>query len=461
MKTLRIYNILTRKKETLKPIRKNWVGFYACGPTIYHFAHIGNLRTYLFEDVLRRTIEYAGFSVRHVMNLTDVDDKIIRAAAHAGQNIFDFIKPYEKSFFEDLEKLHIEPAWKYPKATNHIGDMIRIIQKLLKKKVAYRADGSVYFSIARFKNYGRLSRVSAKMLKAGVRVDADEYAKQDVQDFALWKAEKTGEPSWDAPFGKGHPGWHIECSAMSMKYLGETFDIHAGGIDLLFPHHENEIAQSEAATGKKFARYFVEGEHLLINGQKMSKSLGNIFTLRDIEAKQINPLAFRYLALTSHYRSKLNFTWESVASAEPSLERLFEFMRKLSRKRQKIGRKTTSLASYRLRFEKAIFDDLDTPKALAMVWSLIHRFHKNPGAYDQKELHALLCDFDKVFGLGFAQLKRDKIPTEILALAVMREEYRKNKQWQEADGARGEIKKRGYLVEDSPEGPRLKAVREH
>lgn len=458
MKILRIYNTLIRKKEPLKPIRKNWVGLYTCGPTIYNFAHIGNLRTYLFEDVLRRTIEYAGFPVRSVMNLTDVDDKIIRKAAQEGQDIYDFVKPYEKAFFEDVRKLNIKPAWKYPKATEHITDMVRLIQKLLKKEVAYQADGSVYFSIARFKNYGRLSRIATRQLKSGARNDSDEYTKQNVQDFALWKAQKGDEPFWDAPFGKGHPGWHIECSAMSMKYLGQTFDIHAGGIDLLFPHHENEIAQSEAATGKAFAHYFIEGEHLLINGEKMSKSLGNIVTLRDMEAKHMSPLAFRYLNLTSHYRSQLNFTWESVASAEQSLMRLFEFIRELLGKEQKSKRGGISLVSYRLCFEKAILNDLDTAKALASVWNIIHRFHKNPDVFDHKALYRLLCDFDKVLGLDLADIKSHLIPAEIFALTAKREEYRKNKQWQNADQVRDEIKKRGYLVEDSQEGPRLKAV---
>ena len=300
---LKLFNTLSRKKEVFKPLRTERVGLYTCGPTVYNYAHIGNLRTYIFEDILRRTLAYGGYKVRHVMNITDVEDKIIRDSQKSGKNIFEFTAPYERAFLEDLEKLGIARAWKYPKATAHVPEMIRLIQTLLKKGLAYQTEGSVYFDISKFRNYGRLSRLKKRGLKSGARVSADEYAKDDAQDFALWKAAVPGEPAWQTPFGEGRPGWHIECSAMAMRYLGATLDIHAGGVDLIFPHHENEIAQSEGATGKPFARFFIEGEHLLVDGQKMSKSLGNVFTLRDIETRHVNPLAFRYLTLTAHYRS--------------------------------------------------------------------------------------------------------------------------------------------------------------
>ena len=393
-----------------------------------------------------------------MMNITDVEDKIIRDAKNADKTIYEFVKPYEKAFYEDLAKLNIQKAWKYPKATRHIKEMVTIIQKLLKRGLAYQQDGSVYFDISKFKKYGRLSRLKKTGLKAGARVDADEYAKEDVQDFVLWKAKKSGEPFWKTPFGEGRPGWHIECSAMSMKYLSPSFDIHAGGVDLIFPHHENEIAQSEGAMGKPFVRYFVEGEHLLVDGAKMSKSLGNIYTLRDIQIKGFNPLAFRYLVLTSHYRSKLNFTWESLKAAQNSLARLHDFIQSNEGRRTSLIGRTASLSLLRFRrqFAAALSNDLDTPKALAVLWKLIRTYNKNPKKFDPKSVLHTLHEFDKVFGLGFKAIKIEKIPAEILKLARQREGYRKNKEWRKADQLRQEIFSRGYLVEDTSSGPKLK-----
>lgn len=465
---LKLFNVLSRRKEIFKPLRRDQVGLYTCGPTVYNFAHIGNLRTYIFEDVLRRTLEYVGYKVQHVMNITDIDDKIIRDAKKSGKSIFEFVKPYEKAFFNDIKKLNIKPAWKYPRATKHIREMVIIIQNLLKKGLAYKAGESVYFDISKFKKYGRLSRIyrhlhhrSGKDNPSFVfsRIDVDEYSKDNVQDFVLWKGKKSGEPSWRTPFGQGRPGWHIECSAMSMKYLGPTFDIHAGGVDLIFPHHENEIAQSEGATDKTFARFFVEGEHLLVNGKKMSKSLGNIFTLRDIEKHQINPLAFRYLVLSAHYRSKLNFTWKSLEAAQNSLKRLYETVTLLKEDRTSV-RDFTSAApryfDYRRRFVEAIANDLDTPKALTIVWSIIHDYHRNPSRHNSKEVLRLLYDFDKVFGLGLKDVKSAKTPKRILKLVKKREEYRKKKLWQEADEIRRKIQSYGYSLEDTPVGPKVK-----
>jgi len=465
---MRFYNFLARKKEIFKPLLPGRVGLYTCGPTVYYFAHIGNLRTYIFEDVLRRTLEYAGYRVRQVMNITDVDDKIIRDAKGAHKTIFEFVKPYEQAFFEDLKKLNILPAWKYPKATDHMPEMIALTTKLLKNKMAYALDGSVYFDISKFKPYGRLSRLGGMTLKKGVRVDADEYAKEDIRDFALWKKKKEDEPSWSAPFGEGHPGWHLECSAMSLKYLGQPFDIHAGAVDLLFPHHENEIAQSEGAAGKPFARFFVEGEHLLVNGEKMSKSLGNIFTLRDIETRTFDPLAFRYLTLTTHYRSKLNFTWESLTAAENSMQRLYEFVKKVQDNfstppaargtRSKSTHRAQSriyLPHHKEKFGKALFDDLDTPKALAVLWEFIHDYHKKPSSYDCRSVLTLLYECDAVLGLGLKELKREKAPVAIMELVNKREHARKTKNWAEADRLREELKTKHWIVEDTPTGPFL------
>ncbi len=460
MEKITLYNTLARKKEIFKPLRKDWVGLYTCGPTVYNFVHIGNLRTYIFEDVLRRTLEYAGYKVKHVMNITDVEDKIIRDAKKSGKTIYEFTRPFEKAFFEDVKKLNTEHAWKYPRATEHMKEMVAIIRTLLKKGTAYKTDGSVYFDISKFKPYGRLSHLKHRELKTGAgvrpeqsrRVDADEYTKHDVQDFVLWKGAKPDEPSWKTPFGKGRPGWHIECSAMSMKYLGQTFDIHAGGVDLIFPHHENEIAQSEGATGKPFVRAFVEGEHLLVNGKKMAKSLGNFFTLRDMEKKGVNPLAYRYLVLTSHYRSKLNFTWESLAAAEQALERLYEFVREINSRQEKQRASVPILDRYRKQFGVAILNDIDTPKALAVIWNLIRDYHKNPARFSPKALLALLYDFDRVLGLKLKEVKVAHIPSSILALAEKRDSYRMAKDWKNADRIRREIEKKGYLIKDTPKG---------
>ena len=427
----KIFNTLSRKKEIFKPIQwqgasgKGQVGLYACGPTVYNYAHIGNLRTYIFEDILRRTLEANGYKIRHVVNITDVDDKIIQGAIN--------VTPFLEAFFEDLRKLNIKKAWKYPKATEHIPAMIALIKILLHKKFAYIADNGVYFDISKFKRYGKLSKT---------RLGADEG------DFALWKFKKPGEPAWKAPFGEGRPGWHIECSAMSMKYLGEHFDIHTGGVDLIFPHHENEIAQSESATNKKFVNYFLEGEHLLVDSEKMSKSLGNIFTLRDLEKKKINPLAYRYFVLGAHYRSKLNFTWEALEAAQNALERLYEVVRMLNG--QKFSKKSSSLplAPIRSKFFSAINDDLNTPQAFAIMWKMIKE------APNLK----LLYEFDEVLGFWLKNIKPHTIPLSIKILAQKREQLRKEKKWNEADKIREQINKKAYMVKDTADGAKISPV---
>lgn len=458
---VKLYNYLTKKKDIFKSIKPHRVGFYACGPTVYDYAHIGNLRTYIFEDILKRALEYNGYKVNQVVNITDVEDKIIRESRKTGKSISNFVKPYEKAFFEDLKKLNIEKAWKYPKATNHIKDMIRIVSALLKKGLAYKAGGSIYFDISKFKSYGKLSGLKNRKLKTGVRVDTDEYDKASAEDFVLWKAAKDGEPSWKAPFGAGRPGWHIECSAMSMKYLGPTFDIHGGAVDLIFPHHENEIAQSEGATGKPFVKYFIEGEHLSVDGEKMSKSLGNILNLRDLEVKNFNPLAFRYLALTAHYRSKLNFSWESLQAAQNALNNLCESIKEIQFPKSDFGsvsgRSGTSrieigfLKKYREEFLSHINNDLEMPAAIALLWEVVKSEKLN-----SKTKYDLIIDFDKVLGLNLGKIKSEKIPAAVLKLVKEREKYRQEKNFAKSDELRKKIESLGWFIDDSPSGPKLK-----
>jgi len=448
---LKLYNILTRKKQLFKPLKDKMVGLYACGPTVYNYAHIGNLRTYIFEDILKRALEFNGYEVKYVMNITDVEDKIIRDSKKAKKNILDFVKPYEKAFFEDLKKLNIEKAYKYPKATQHIKEMIKIISALLRRGLAYKVNNSIYFDIFKFKSYGKLSGLKSRELKVGARVDVDEYGKADAEDFVLWKAAKADEPSWNAPFGKGRPGWHIECSAMSMKYLGETFDIHAGAVDLIFPHHENEIAQSEGVTGKPFVKYFIEGEHLLVDSKKMSKSFGNIHTLKNIEVKGFDPLAFRYLILTAHYRSKLNFTWKSLEAAQNALKKLRESVLEIQKEAEKSIVLKNDFNKYQDKFLSHVNNDLEMPCALALLWDII-----KSKKLDAKTKYNLIIDFDKVFGLNLDRIKTEKIPAVVLKLIKEREKYRKEKNFAKSDELRKKIRKLGWLVEDSPSGSKLK-----
>ncbi len=450
---LKFYNTLTHKKQVFKPLRDKRVGLYTCGPTVYSYAHIGNLRTYIFEDILRRVLEYSSYNVKHIMNITDVEDKIIRDSKTVGKTIFEFVKLYEKAFFSDLKKLNIKPAYTYPKATEHIKEMITIIGLLLKKKLAYKANDSIYFDVSKFKKYGQLSGVKTRELKIGARVDADEYTKNEAEDFVLWKAKKTGEPSWEAPFGSGRPGWHIECSAMSMKYLGTSFDIHAGAVDLIFPHHENEIAQSEGATGKKFVTYFIEGEHLLVNSKKMSKSLGSMYTLRDILNKGFDPIAFRYLVLTAHYRSKLNFTWESMASAGNALKKLRETFENLKKSREQLNKKI--LNQYKKRFEGYINDDLNTPRALALLWEVLKSEKIN-----SETKYEITNNFEEILGLRLRGIKLEKtgIPEKIIALVKKREKYRKENNFTASDELRKKIESLGWMIEDTILGPKTKKI---
>src|SRR5580698_2755224 len=326
---LRFYNTLTQQVEAFAPLSGNVVRMYTCGPTVYNHVHIGNLRTFTFQDILRRWLRARGYTLDHVMNITDVEDKIIRNAAAHHQSIFEYTAQYEQAFLEDMRTLRLEQPERLAKATDHIQEMVQAIEKLDQRGFTYTSDGSVYYRIANFPTYGKLSHNDFSGIRAGARVDVDEYDKADARDFVLWKAQKEGEPGWDEGIGKGRPGWHIECSVMSMEYLGETLDIHTGGVDLIFPHHENEIAQSEALTGKQFVRYWLHSEHLSVDGQKMSKSLGNFYTRRDLEAKGFAPEAVRYLLASTPYRKKLNFTFDGLRGAATSIDRLRNYKLRL------------------------------------------------------------------------------------------------------------------------------------
>lgn len=452
---MRLYNYLTRKIEEFTPLSPPRVSLYTCGPTVYDFAHIGNLRTYIFEDLLRRTLEYAGYRVKHIMNITDIEDKIVKKSRAEGVEFTKITRRFTKAFREDLRKLNLLPAEHYPTVTEHIPQIIQLIQTLLAKKHAYVAkDGSVYFDISSFHNYGELAQLDKQTLKKGAsgRILADEYAKEEVSDFVLWKAKtQPDEPSWPSPWGEGRPGWHIECSVLAMEYLGPQIDIHAGAIDLIFPHHTNEIAQSEAATGKKFVNFWVEGEHLLVEGKKMSKSLGNFYTLREIEERDFDPLAFRYLVLQTHYRKKLNFSWEALASAQQALLNLQNHVINWKLQLPELSSSGFSLSGkYHHQFKKSLFDDLNLPQALATVWNLVEDENLSPGTR-----LATLKDFDRVLGLRLDKLTPPTVPQEIFNLLEERENLRKAGKFNQADAIRKKIEERGFRVADTPSGPRL------
>lgn len=458
---LRFWNTLTREKEIFTPLDAGRVSLYTCGPTVYGFAHIGNFRAYIFEDVLRRYLEYRGYAVTHVMNITDIDDKTIKRSQEEGLTLAEYTRIYEKAFFEDRDTLRIKPANIYPRATEHIPEMVTLVKRLTEQGYTYEKDGSIYFSIARFPSYGRLSRLDLSTLKEGVRSDSDEYEKEDVKDFVLWKRSKPGEPCYETELGPGRPGWHIECSAMSMKYLGETLDIHTGGVDNIFPHHENEIAQSESATGKTFVRYFLHCAHLLSDNEKMSKSKGNFYTLRDLFAKGYDPIAIRYLLLSVHYRSPLNFTLEGLQQAESAVRRLRDFYQRLQKVQggtYNSGLFYNTMAAEDM-FKQFLDDDLNISPALAAVFGLMKEtniaLEKN--ALDNKnvkEIMRIFFKFDSILGiLGTEEILLSK---EIDNLIKIRESARKRKDFKEADTIRKEIFEKGFVLEDTSDGPRVK-----
>jgi len=466
---LKLFNTLSRKKEVFVPLEKGIVRLYTCGPTVYNFAHIGNFRTYIFQDLLRRWLKYKGYKVIQVMNITDVDDRTIRGSREKGISLKEYTEKYINAFFEDLETLNIERAEYYPRATEHIKEMVKLVQTLIEKGYAYKGDDdSIYYDISKFKHYGKLSKLKIEELKIGARVKADEYGKEEAHDFALWKAwdQNDGEVYWETPIGKGRPGWHIECSAMSMKYLGETLDIHSGGVDLIFPHHENEIAQSEAATGKKFVRYWLHSEHLLVEGQRMAKSLRNFYTVRDLLEKGYDPMAIRYLLLSTHYRQQLNFTFQSLEAAENTIKRLQNFMERLEEADGKgIGEKIQNLIEKtKKNFELAMDDDLDINTALSHLFSFVREVNKliDENKLSQKEARQvknLMLEFDKVLGI-LTPIEEEGLPAEIMNLIQEREKARKAKNWKKADEIRRKLLEMGIILEDTPKGVKWKRIKQ-
>lgn len=469
---LKLFNTHSRAKEEILPIQGNDISLYTCGPTVYNFAHIGNFRTYVFEDLLRRTLQFFGMRVTQAMNLTDIDDKTLKGALAEGISLKDYTSRYIKAFFEDLEVLKIQKVEFYPAATDYIPQMIQIIETLLEKGIAYKgADESIYFSIEKFPSYGRLSHLHLEDLQAGAseRILHDEYEKEHVADFVLWKSydpQRDGNIFWESPFGKGRPGWHIECSAMSMSLLGESIDIHVGGVDNMFPHHENEIAQSEGCTGKQFVRYWLHSEHLLVEHKKMSKSLGNFFTLRDLLNKGYTGVEVRYMLLQTHYRTQLNFTFQGLDGVRKTLERVSDFVYRL---REVKGEKEHGLTQKVLdkslhAFTEALADDLNISLALASLFDLIREINilcdeGKIGKKEAKDVLDLLARLDTVLAVLPLTEKEEEIPGELQELLLEREKARKEKDWKKSDVCRDAIAAKGYAIEDTPQGPRLKKIR--
>ncbi len=460
-----LFNTLTRQKEEFTPITSGKVGIYTCGPTVYDYAHIGNFRAFLFEDLLKRWLQHQGYQVLHVMNLTDVDDKTIKGSQQQKKPLREYTDFYAKAFFEDAQTLNIQPANVYPRATDHIPEMVTLIQTLLQKEFAYKGeDGSIYFAIKKFPSYGKLSHLQITELQSGARVSQDEYAKEQAQDFALWKAWscEDGDVFWETALGKGRPGWHIECSAMSTKYLGETFDIHCGGVDNMFPHHENEIAQSEAATGKPFVHYWMHNEHLLVEGKKMAKRLGNFYTLRDLLGKGCDPLAIRYLLLSTHYRQQFNFTFEGLTAAKSAIERLSNLQRRLQDANGTSSAEKIALLMDRAQscFTTAMNDDLNVSVALAALFDFVREVNNllDANALSKQEaqkVHALIASFDQVLGV-IPKPAEETLPPEAAELIKKREEARKAKDWKASDALRQQLKAMGITTEDTAQGTRWK-----
>lgn len=468
---LKLYNTLSRKKEPFKPLKTSEVSLYTCGPTVYNFAHIGNLRTYIFEDVLRRVLEYNGYKVKQVMNITDVghltsdadtgEDKVEKSARKEKKTVWEIARFYTKAFKQNLRELNIKEPRLWCKATGHIKEQIALVKKLEQKGFTYQTSDGIYFDTSRFKNYGKLARLDPKGLKAGARVKVRKE-KRNPADFALWKfsypngrsfdsaqdgAAARRQMEWDSPWGTGFPGWHLECSTMSTKYLGQPFDIHTGGVDHIPVHHTNEIAQSEAAYGKKMANFWLHGEFLIIKEEKMAKSKENFVTLKILKDKGFNPLSLRYLTLTSHYRSKLNFSWKSLGAVERALDNLYQQFVEL-------GSPKVGCAEFEERFLKAINTDLDTPKALAIMWDLLKSDY--PGSAKKRTL----LKFDQVLGLDLDQVKKKRlvIPKKVKELVAQREKARQQKDFQKADTLRKAIEKAGFSIRDTKEGPKLTKI---
>ncbi|MBD3168005.1 MAG: cysteine--tRNA ligase [candidate division Zixibacteria bacterium] len=462
---LEFYNTYSKKKEEFKPIKEGEVYLYTCGPTVYDFAHIGNFRAYIFEDLLKRYLIYRGYKVLQVMNLTDVDDKTIKGSIARKISLDEYTAPYKEAFFEDVDTLKISRADYYPEATAHVPEMVDMIQKLLEKGYAYRQGDSIYYRISKFPNYGQLSGMDVSQLKAGARVDSEEYDKETAADFALWKGwdDDDGDVYWETELGKGRPGWHIECSAMSMKYLGETFDIHCGGVDNIFPHHDNEIAQSEAATGKRFANYWLHNAHLMVEGRKMAKSFNNFYTLKDLLNKGMHPLAIRYVLLATHYRQQLNFTFDGINAALASLQRLWDFYETVqSAKEGDSGGKIKGAVDKAKRaFTAGLDDDLNISPALASVFDFVkdvNRVLNETGiSHEEKQMVMdTLEGFDTVLAFVKPPDEARIIDEDIEKLIEQRNAARKNKDYAESDRIRDLLLEKGIILEDTRDGTKWK-----
>jgi cysteinyl-tRNA synthetase len=472
MGEIRFHNTLSGRVEPFVPLVAGEAHIYTCGPTVYDFAHIGNFRTFVFQDVLRRFLGSRGFRIHQVMNLTDVDDRIIQNAAAAGIPIREYTEKYVKAFLEDMDALGLERPEQIVRATDHIEQMVELVERLREKTFTYVSDGSIYYRIAKFPTYGKLSKIDLTGIQAGARVEVDRYEKADARDFALWKAPKPGEHFWETRIGPGRPGWHLECSAMSMHYLGETIDIHTGGIDLAFPHHENEIAQSEAATGKPFVRYWLHAEHLLVDGEKMSKSLGNFYTLRDLFAKGHKPSSIRYLLASVPYRRQLNFTMDGLQQAASSVERLRNFAARLRAEKFPAGESAAMVARAGeavTQFEAGLEDDLNTAQALAAIFDLVRDANT---AMDRGEFRTedtapvldALARFDRIFAvledsdagrlraLGYAAASDPTSDAEVERLIAERQAARARRDFAAADVIRQTLVERGILLEDTRDG---------
>lgn len=448
---IKVYNTLTRTEEDFVPIHNDIVSLYTCGPTVYDYPHIGNYRAYVFGDMLKRYLIYRGYNVDHVMNITDIDDKTIRKSQEKGQTLEEFTDFYTEEFYKDRDSLNIIPANKYTKATNYVDAMIKMIEGLLESGHAYRSDdNSIYFKIDSFADYGKLSHLDLTKLKenAGGRMDSDEYDKDNAQDFVLWKnwTPDDGEVFWETSLGKGRPGWHIECSAMATNELGNSIDIHTGGVDNIFPHHENEIAQSQCVTGEEFAKYWMHNEHLLVDGKKMAKSAGNFYTLRDIMSKGITPLGYRMWLYTAHYRTQVNFSIDTVMGADKALTRLREAYKTLDD-----GIVGQIDQVYKAKFIEYMDEDLNSPKALALVYELL-----KDDQLTNADKRATLLDFDRVFGFEIDQVESElEIPTEVQNMINERDQARKDKDWAKSDMLRAKIELYGYIVKDTDSGTKI------
>ncbi len=454
------YDSLKKRRVEFEPLEPEVVKMYTCGPTVYADAHIGNFRTYVFEDLLRRTLKFLGYKVTQVMNLTDVEDKTIKASNTLGVSLQQHTAPIIDRFFEDMDTLNIERAEYYPRATEHVDIMLDLVKSLLDKGYAYESEGSIYFSIEKFEKYGKLSGMKLDKLVRGSRIDADEYEKDNFRDFALWKgwSEEDGDVSWNSPFGKGRPGWHIECSAMSMKYLGEEFDIHTGGVDNIFPHHENEIAQSESATGKRFVRYWLHSAHLMVDDEKMSKSLGNFHTLRELVDKGYSSRSIRYVLLTSHYRQQINLSGDSVLAATAALERL-DTLRHTASEGSGVGEIRSDLAESidqsEADFIKSLKDDLGISGAMAALFELVSAVHRlsNKSPLNEKEGRALLYFWRKVDSvLCFLFPEQKQLPPEVRESVRNRLQARQDRNFSLSDEIRDNLISQGYQIKDTREG---------